>query len=224
MHAVLFDFDGTLLDSFDDIVDAMNHTLEAVGRSRLNERQLRSFIGDGLPHLVRLALDASGGGGNDPAQVEAFILAFKPWYASHWLERSGLYDGADELLRVLRSGGRGSETKVALISNKPEAACLGIVDALGITEAFDLVAGGDTYPERKPDKGPVVRALAALGVAAEDAVMVGDGTQDIRAGKAAGVRTIGVTWGLNDAATLRSAGADEVVEDMAALRRALIKA
>lgn len=216
-RAILFDFDGTLLDSFDDIVDAANATLEAVGRAALPPAQVRSFIGDGLPSLVAQCLDATGGGGDDPARVERFTDQFKPHYAAHWLDRSGLYAGVEELLSVLRE----HHIPLALVSNKPEAACHGLVAALSLEGRFDVVAGGDTYPERKPEAGPVTRTLARLDVPPEDAVMVGDGTQDIRAGAAAGARTVGVTWGLNDAATLQAAGADAVVDTFEALAEAL---
>ncbi len=217
MRAVLFDFDGTLLDSFDDIVAAVNHTLEASGRGRLPEATVRGYIGDGLADMVRRALTATGDREPTGDEVEVFIERYRPWYAEHWLDRSGLYPGASDLIDDLAARG----DRLALVSNKSESACRGLLDALAISERFGAVTGGDTYPRRKPDPTPVLRTLEVLGVSPDQGVMIGDGPQDIGAGRAAGVRTIGVGWGLHPAERLREAGADQVVDSFDDLRAAL---
>ena len=217
MRAVLFDFDGTLLDSFEDIVGSMNHTLVATGRHQLPAATVRSYIGDGLADMVGKALTETDGQAPAPADVDAFVTRYRAWYAEHWLDTTKLYPGAQALLDALAARG----DRLALVSNKAEGACRGILATLGLESVFEVVSGGDTYPERKPDAGPVRRTLERLDVPLAAGVMIGDGPQDIGAGRAAGVRTIGVGWGLHPGDRLADAGTDVVVESFEELREAL---
>jgi phosphoglycolate phosphatase len=213
--ATLFDLDGTLLDSFDDIIAAANYTLAMVGRAALPREHVRSLIGDGPSNLLVGCMSATGGG--TEADLRQMFEIFAPRYAEHSLDTSSLYVGIRELLTGL------SGSRLALVSNKPVDVCESILDMLDLASTFAIVAGGDSYPERKPHPGPLLRTLQRLDVPPGQALMIGDGLQDIRAGRAAGVRTIGVTWGLNPGHSLEQAGADHVVHSVDALGELLVQ-
>lgn len=196
-RAIVFDLDGTLADTRGDIAQACNHALTAVGRPVLSVDAVARFVGDGARLLVARALGTSA---EDPLAREAFEH-FDAFYAAHAADLSGWMPGARESVDACRRHG----VRVALATNKPRGATLALVHALELSSYLDaIVAGGDG--PLKPDPAPVLGALAPLGVSPADAWMVGDGPQDITAGRAAGVWTLGVLGGFATEGALREAG------------------
>lgn len=201
--AVLWDLDGTLVDSVGDIADAANRTLIAFGLPALGEARVRAFIGDGARHLVTTCVEAAGGT-FEPAHLRHFLAD----YLAHAADRTVLYPPA--LAALL---GR-IDAPQAVVTNKPEAHSVVILNALGLTGLFPVLVGGDTLPERKPRPEPVIEAMRRLGV--DHAVLVGDGPQDVGAARAAGIPSVGVTWGIK-----HPGAADALVDDVPGLEAAL---
>jgi phosphoglycolate phosphatase len=184
--AALFDLDGTLVDSLDDLTDAVNHMLAGFGRQRLDPAQVKQLVGKGARNLVQRALCT-----DSPEEIEQGLAAFTGFNTLHIADKSSLYPGARELLLQLADSG----IRMAVISNKQEALSRLILETLGIDGFFEIIAGGDTFPEMKPSPLPLVRVIATFGCPPAEAVMVGDSINDIQAGNRAGIATIGCRWG-----------------------------
>jgi len=203
VSTVLFDLDGTLVDSLDDLTDAVNHMLAVFGRQALNAAQVRQLVGKGARNLVQRALGTSS-----PGEIEKGLLAFTTFNARHIADKSRLYPGVRELLQQLADCG----VRMAVISNKNEALSRLILKALEIDHFFAIIAGGDTFAEMKPSPVPLLGVIDQLGGSAAEAIMVGDSINDIQAGIRAGITTIGCSWGYGEAEELR--GADFTAADL----------
>ena len=180
-HPLLFDLDGTLLDTLGDLADAANAARGAFGLAPLADERVAPHIGWGLGHLLSNVLP--------PAQLQHLAAArkiFMAYYAGHLLVRSRPCPGAEALMA--RRGGR----FMGLVTNKPLRFVTPILEAL--QWQFDVVVAGDTLSARKPDPAPVRHALAGV-VGAEGAWFIGDSEVDLAAAKAAGVDFLGVSWG-----------------------------
>jgi phosphoglycolate phosphatase len=194
--AVLFDLDGTLVDSLDDLTDAVNHMLAGFGRQRLEPAQVRQLVGKGARNLVQRALAT-----DSPAEIDRGLTAFTEFNTLHIADKSRLYPGARELLQQLAADG----IRMAVISNKQEALSRLILKTLEVDAFFDIIAGGDTFAEMKPSPLPLARVIDEFGCSPAEAVMVGDSINDIQAGNRAGITTIGCSWGYGDSEELHGA-------------------
>jgi len=192
----LFDLDGTLVDSLDDLTDAVNHMLAGFERQQLEAAQVRELVGKGARNLVQRALAT-----DSPEEIDQGLAAFTEFNALHIADKSRLYPGARELLQQLADSG----IRLAVISNKQEALSRLILKTLEIDVFFDIIAGGDTYPEMKPSPLPLARVIEELGSSPAEAVMVGDSINDIQAGNRAGITTIACCWGYGDSGELQGA-------------------
>ena len=206
LSAFLFDLDGTLAHTLPDIAASTNYVRGLHRLPHLTEDGVRQLIGDGARNLLRRALaDALP---PDDAGGAAAIDAAMQQYTAHHREQctvdSELFPGVAEHLDALRSQGHA----IAVVTNKPERFALPVVEHLGLRAWTDVVVGGDTLPQRKPDPAPLKHALTQLGRPATAATMIGDGLQDVRAGKALGMRTIACLFGYGDPELLRREGAD----------------
>ncbi|MEZ5963034.1 MAG: HAD-IA family hydrolase [Planctomycetota bacterium] len=199
---LLFDLDGTLVDSLPDIAASVNHVRAANGLPRLDDGAVASMVGDGLNVLLRRALPGLGA----EACADAAAL-----YHDHHLEQCTRlvrpFPGVSSCLARWHADG----TAMAVVTNKPLEFAGRILDALALRRYLSVVVAGDSTPTKKPHPGPCLHALDQLG--ARDAskrrgTMIGDSVQDLRAGKAAGLRTLAVLFGYRDEATLRAEGAD----------------
>jgi phosphoglycolate phosphatase len=199
---VLWDLDGTLVDSAGDIAAAVDRTLVRTGRAPLGEALVRGFIGDGARKLVDRCVEAAGG-----RPGEGDLAVFLEEYGAALVVRTRVYDGLVAVLDAVRA-------PMAVVTNKPEAFSRTILAGLALARFFPVVIGGDTFPVRKPDPTMLHEALRRLD--APDGVMVGDGPADVGAARAAGLPMIGVGWGI--AAPL---GADVSVATPTALLEAL---
>ena len=198
--ALVFDLDGTLVDSRRDIAAAANAALVEHGRAPLAEAEIYPMIGDGARALVARAFSFS----NHDARVDGALATFARLYASRPAVHTTLLPGARESLEAAPKRG--------LVTNKPRALTMLVLDALGITALLDAVWGGDDGP-LKPSPAGILAVCARLGVAPARAWVVGDGPQDILAGKAAGSFTIAVP-GIADRARVLAAEPDLVVDSL----------
>ncbi|AJE03662.1 HAD-IA family hydrolase [Geobacter pickeringii] len=194
---IIFDLDGTLIDSLADLTDATNHMLTIFNRPALAEQEVRLLVGQGARRLVERALPGAG-----EAEIERALLLFIDYNHRNIAVRTVLYPGVRETLDLLRACG----TRMAVVSNKNVALCREVLTILAVDGYFDAVLGADSLPQRKPSPEPVLKLLADFGVDANRAAMVGDSINDIAAGNGAGVTTVGCTWGYGAAEEL--AGAD----------------
>jgi phosphoglycolate phosphatase len=202
----LFDLDGTLADTLGDIAASTNHVRTAHGLPAVPVATVRSFVGDGARTLLRRALHEVLPAA--PAAADAALdAAFAAYCAHHAVQCTAtvqLFPGVRSHLELLARAGH----PLAVVTNKPERFALPIVRHFGLHELLPVVVGGDTLPVKKPDPAPLHHALQQLGCDASGATMVGDGVQDLRAGKAAGARTIACLFGYGEPMALRAEGAD----------------
>ena len=210
-RAVVFDLDGTLIDSRGDIAAACNAMLRKAGRAPLSEEVVSGFVGDGARFLVAGALGAS----QDDPEVDDHLEAFLDYYEAHPLDHTVILPGVETSLDWLAS------FPVALCTNKPRRTTLPVLDALGWTTRFGaIVAGGDTV-QKKPHPEPLEKIARLLSVSPKELVMVGDGPQDIEAGRAAGALTIGVRGGILPIERLLAAKPDLLLNTLEELPAAL---
>ena len=185
--ALLFDLDGTLVDSVPDLQSALNVTLRHVGRRELTSDEVRGMIGDGARALVAHALAATG----SPANPDLAHRRFLEIYQAAPAKLSRLYPGVAETLPVLQASG----AHFAICTNKPQVATVAILERFGIAGYFDAVLGGDAVTFQKPDPRHLLLALDQLGAAPNDAVMIGDNENDYAAARAAGLPVILMRYG-----------------------------
>ncbi|MHC5063388.1 MAG: HAD family hydrolase [Planctomycetota bacterium] len=199
--AILFDLDGTLVDSLGDIAASANFVREQHGLESLAEHEVRRMVGDGAAKLLERALADLPG----PVDHAAAMAVYVEHHLDQCTRLVQTYPGVTEHLRRWQAAGH----PMAVVTNKPERFARQILDHLELDELLPVLIGGDSSPARKPSPIPIQAALERLGAGAEGAMMVGDGLQDIRAGKAAGLKTAAVLFGFRDESTLRAEGADE---------------
>lgn len=208
---MIFDLDGTLIDSLDDIADAMDHVLDGLGLPRRTRDEYERFIGEGARLLVRRSV-----GGRADLEDEAFA-AFRARYSSRLLVSTRPYPGVEELLASLAA--RGAPT--AVLSNKPHDATVKIVRALFPDHPFVLVLGHREDTPRKPDPTSAFEIARAMGLAPRDVLFVGDTAVDVATARAAGMVPIGVLWGMRSREELEAAGATHLIAEPGELARLL---
>ena len=200
-RAFLFDLDGTLADTLPDLAASTNHVRVQYGLPPVGVDAVRGFVGDGARMLLRRALRERRP--DEDEVTEAYEL-YVAHHDAQCTELSRLFDGAAAYLEALRRRGH----PVAVVTNKPERFAVPVARALGLFAFTDVVVGGDTLSTRKPDPAMLQHALDRLGAPAAGATMVGDGLQDLRAGRALGATTVACLFGYGDPAALREEGAD----------------
>lgn len=217
--AVLFDLDGTLVDSAPDIAAAINKMLSDMGRSRYPVTQVLQWVGDGAPRLVKRALTGSLDGEPPARDFERGKALFLEHYAASVCERSTPYPHARRLLENLKAEG----VRIGCVTNKPEQLSRLLLEALDLWPLIDVLIGGDTLDVKKPDPEPLYHACRELGVAVADTVYVGDSMTDCDAAAAAGVPMVAVTYGYHRGADLTRAPNAAIIDSLAALPEALLK-
>jgi phosphoglycolate phosphatase len=209
LKAIIFDLDGIMVDSARDLRDAVNVLLVEEGLRQIDLDEIKSMIGDGIAKLVERAISATGG---DLAGLPEFVARFLKIYEANTSHHTEAYSGVVDALAGLRRLG----LSLAVVTNKPYAATIGILDALDLHTYFDAVIGGDTLPERKPHPAPILAALKHLGVVPKAALMIGDNFHDVQAARAAGVRAFAVTYGYSHKPHAEL-GADHLIDTMSEL-------
>jgi len=189
MHktALVFDLDGTLVDSLPDLRAALNGMLRGLARRELSADEVRRMIGDGSQALVGKALRATG----EPVDLDDAHRRFLDFYDAAPTRLSRLYPDVATTLRRLSESG----TRLAICTNKQQATTLAVLDGFNIAKYFDVIVGGDVVPFRKPDRRHLLIALEQLRVSPGEAVMIGDNENDHTAGRAAGTAVILMRYG-----------------------------
>jgi phosphoglycolate phosphatase len=207
IRLLVFDLDGTLIDSRLDLIHSVNATLRYLGRPELDGDLVASYVGDGAPALVRRALGST----NDEALLARALEYFLGYYRLHKLDHTTVYAGIPEVLSGLAQPSNGMHRLMAVLSNKPVNPSRDILRALGLGDFFVHVYGGNSFPTKKPDPLGISTILRETGVAASEALMIGDSSVDVLTGRNAGIWTCGVTYGFAPH-TLKDAPPDVLVE------------
>ena len=185
---LVFDFDGTLVESAIGMTSCMNQLMSDLGRPSLEVQQVAYMVGEGIQVTVHRAMKATG---NVPDDLEIHVNRFKALYYAQSIDKTPLYPGVAETLERLTADGY----VMGLCTNKVYDATVRLLEGLDIARFFKTVAGGDTYSVRKPDPGHLEGVLEAIGGTKDQTVMIGDSVNDIGCAKAANVRSIAVTYG-----------------------------
>lgn len=191
IRLLIFDLDGTLIDSRLDLVHSVNAMLRNAGRPELPGDVIATYVGDGAPTLVRRAL-------GDPADEALFKSAleyFLGYYRLHKLDHTVVYEGIPEALAALAHGSNGVRRQMAVLSNKPVRPSQDIVQALGLGDFFLRIYGGNSFVTKKPDPLGAETILHETGTRPDETLMIGDSSIDVLTGRNAGLWTCGVTYG-----------------------------
>lgn len=189
LEAILFDLDGTLLDSAPDIRQAVNLMLQDEGRAQLTLDQVKSFIGDGMMPLCRKAFEATGG--VPTGDLFPFVQSFITYYRKVKPDPQQIFPHVREALDLFRD----KQIKMGICTNKSEEATLQLLEQLDLLRYFGFVAGGDTFMVHKPNPGHITGVIEALEASLKGTVFVGDGPNDVVACQKAGIPCIVVTHG-----------------------------
>ena len=204
-QAILFDLDGTLLDTIVDIAESANFALSSLGYPTHATEKYKLFVGNGVDVLVRRILPEDA---RTPENEEAVKRVYLTRYGEHSLDTTGPYDGIVDLLDELARAGK----KIAVVSNKPDNTTKSTVSYFFGSERFDRVIGASPDAPLKPDPTMVIEAMACMKVEPQKALFVGDTSVDIQTGKNAGCITVGVTWGFRSRDELVQSGADHIID------------
>lgn len=191
-RAVLFDLDGTLLDTIGDLAEAANLMLGELRRPLRSQDEIHSFVGKGIPNLVRRCLTENAVA--TEAEIDAAVEVFRRHYGVVNGASTRIYPGVLETLAALRA----RSLKLAVVTNKAEAFTLPLLERMGIAPHFDTVVSGDTLPVKKPDPAVLHLACERLGVDAGEALMIGDSANDALAAQGAGMPVLLVTYGYSE--------------------------
>lgn len=206
---LVFDLDGTLVDSVPDLRAALNQMLGERGRPPLSPPQVKQMVGDGVPALVARALAASGA---DPSEAVAALPRFLEIYEANAAELTRPYPGVSETLTLLRRRGY----RTAICTNKPQRATIAVLQGLDLLPLFDGIAGGDHFPSKKPDRDHLLGLIHELAGKPETTAMIGDNENDAAAAHAAGVPLVLMRYGYARVDPDNLA-ADALLDDFAAL-------
>ena len=211
---VVFDLDGTLVDTAPDLCASLNHALGVLGRPGVPADDVRHMVGHGARKLLELGLAATGG--TTPALVDAGFAPFLAYYADHIADGSRPFEGVEVALDLLEAAG----CRLAICTNKPVALSRALVSALGWNDRFVANLGFDSVPRPKPDPAHLFAAIAAAGGIPAETIYVGDSITDTTTAKAASVPVIAVSFGFSDRPAI-DLGADMLIDHYDALLPAL---
>jgi phosphoglycolate phosphatase len=205
MNLLIFDLDGTLIDSKVDLVHSVNAARGLMKLPPISEELVSSYVGNGAPVLMRRALGPEA----SEADVQRALEYFLGYYREHMLDNTRLYPGVKEALDRLRD----ARTKMAVLTNKPVRFSRALVEGLGLGNHFFQVYGGNSFEQKKPDPIGVEALLRESSVARERTIMVGDSGVDVRTARNANIRACGVSYGFQPEAFVEDPP-DFVVDDM----------
>lgn len=206
IELIIFDQDGTLVDSRVDISNAVNHALKNLGLPLLDIATITGYVGEGITKLIERAL------GPHAELLEKARFLFYEYYSSHIADNTYLYPNVINILEYFR------KKRKAVISNKLESLTRDLLIKLGILHHFDIILGGNSTVRKKPFPDPVIKVLDEFSIKSSSAIMVGDSPTDIEAGKGAGVFTCGVSYGYRGRNEILKASPDFLIDDIIELK------
>lgn len=212
--AVLFDMDGTLLDTLEDLCDSTNHALAQMGYPLRSIEEIRRFIGNGAEKQIRRAVPE----GTSEEKIMETLAAFRAYYQDHCQIKTKVYDGLLDMLSELKEKG----VKMAVVSNKPDAAVKKLSREY-FGDRLDYAIGPSDGVRCKPYPDMAEEALKALGVKKKDAVFVGDSEVDVQTGLNAGLDVIAVGWGFRSREVVIEAGAKMIADDAGELEKLILE-
>jgi phosphoglycolate phosphatase len=192
IQLVIFDLDGTLIDSRLDLVHSVNAALRHIDRPELADEVIAGYVGDGAPILIQRALGAEA---TDKALVRKGLEFFLSYYREHKLDHTTVYPGIAQALAAIQRSSNGTPRQLAVLTNKPVKPSRAIIEGLGLGQFFSQVYGGNSFATKKPDPQGARQLLQESEVTPERAAIVGDSQVDVRTGRNAGLWTVGVTYG-----------------------------
>ncbi|MBI4190178.1 MAG: phosphoglycolate phosphatase [Betaproteobacteria bacterium] len=210
VKAVMIDLDGTLLDTVRDLAAAVNLMLDKLGRAPLDESLVRTFVGKGIPDLVKRSLAGALNGEPDATLFERALPLYLDCYETMNGKHTTLYPGVREGLDALKNAG----FPLACVTNKAGRFTLPLLRQMRIDAYFAIVIAGDTLPQKKPDPLPLTHACRHFGIAPREMLMIGDSLNDAQAARAAGCPVFCVTYGYNEGADVRDLDIDAIVETL----------
>lgn len=210
-EVILFDLDGTLVDSAPDLALAVNHMLESLERKTFSHETIRTWVGNGAQTLVKRGLSGSSRVDDDidPALFAKALTIFLDYYAQNLCVDTVTYPNVLTTLKRLKA----KDYRLVLVTNKPYAFIQPLLEGLALTDLFEFCLGGDSLARRKPDPLPLLHVCERLDVCASKCVMVGDSKNDILAANAARMQSIGVSYGYNYGEDIGLHAPDSVVHD-----------
>jgi len=210
--AILFDLDGTLIDSIELILGAARHAFDGFAGRVPTDEEWRTGIGRPLHTVLREYA-------SDDTEAAMLFGRYRAYQLEHHDRLIQPYEGVVETVRSLAGAGH----PMALVTSKSDWMALKALVLVGLDRLIPTIVGAESCVNHKPHPEPVERALALLGVSSGDAIFVGDSPHDVQSGRAAGVRTVGVTWGAFTAEEMRRSGADVVIDRVEALREVVAR-
>ncbi len=207
---IIFDLDGTLVNSCEDIRQALNHCFTKRGIQGFSYEEVRQMVGEGVNRLIEKAMSAR----NVSMPIQELLECFVSYYNEHIADFSQLYPDVKETLEALK------DFKKVVISNKLTALTIKTMEHLDILKYFDFVAGSDTFVEKKPSPLPIFETIKRFNTSPERTIIVGDSDIDIQTGRAAGVKVVAVTYGYRDRELLQ--GADFMIDSISALKNIIL--
>jgi len=217
---IIFDLDGTLIDSVPDLASALNHMLETLQRQPFSEALIRTWVGNGAQTLVKRGLSGSSEIDEtiDAALFEKALSIFLTYYGQHLSETTHCYANVKESLHKLKTAGY----RLAIVTNKPVDFVAPILKALELEALFEAYLGGDSLSRKKPDPLPLVHLTQELNVSIKASLMVGDSKNDILAANRAKMQSVGVTYGYNYNEPITHFKPDAVIDDFSQLLELLV--
>jgi phosphoglycolate phosphatase len=214
MDLLIFDLDGTLIDSKRDLANSVNATRIHMGREAIDDEIVSSWVGNGAPVLIRRAMGPEA----SEDDVERALAYFLAYYRDHMLDHTVLYPGVREGLDELRSAG----VRMAVLTNKPVRFSQALLAGLGVGDHFFRVYGGNSFDQKKPHPIGIDTLRDETGIASERTLMIGDSAVDVLTARNAGVPSCGVTWGLQPEG-MRAESPDLLVDRMEQLTEFVLR-
>jgi phosphoglycolate phosphatase len=210
VNLIIFDFDGVIIDSGQDIASAVQHVLKLFDQPVLSREEIIGYIGHGVEYLIRKCFKSC-----DDDTIKQVIPIYRKHYLENAVVETRLYEHVEETLEYINKPGE--DNKIALVTNKPEDLTYKILDVFGVKQYFDMVVGPESVKKMKPDPEGILQVLEQFKIPPQQAIMVGDSHVDVEAGKNAGTVTCGVTYGLGNREELIKSSPDILINDLGEL-------